>query len=108
MKGFDAGKLRNSITIQKDTPTRDGYGAEVASWSTHASRWAWIQPLNGSEKYVSQQIQAITTHQITIRFATGVLPKMRVLFGTRVFDIVQVLDLEEKGTELKLVCKELI
>ncbi len=103
-----AGKLQHLVTIQDYAVTRDATGGEVKAWATHAQRWAWMKPLTGSEKYVNQQLIAQVSHEINIRYASGVRPKMRVLYGTRTFDIVAVLDWEEKGTELKLLCKELI
>lgn len=108
MKTFQAGALQHNITIQKMVPTQDAYGAEVANWATHATRWAAIQPVSGNERFVNQQYQGEVTHQITVRFIAGVAPKMRVLYGGRYFDILSAVSPDEEGALLVMLCKELV
>jgi SPP1 family predicted phage head-tail adaptor len=105
---FHAGKLIHSITIQKNTPTRDASGAEIESWSTHADRKSWIRPLTGNEKYVNQQILATADYAMGIRYCAGATSKMRVKYGSRYFDIKHIADPEERHHEMILLCKELV
>lgn len=105
---MEATKLNCRITIQSATTTRGGTGEEIKSWSTFHECFAAIKPTSGTEKYINQQLIAEATHQVAIRFKTGITPKMRVLYGTRVFDIQAVHDIDERHGEMRLICKELV
>ena len=101
-----AGKLRRSITIQQPTNATDAIGGLTQSWSTFASAYAEISPNNGREAIQAQQINAQQPIQIRMRYVSGVLPKMRVLYGSRIFEIISVANLNEKDREIELTCLE--
>ena len=103
---MEAGALRNRITIQEKSVTRDSYGAETITWATHATAWASVEPLSGREFLESRQIQAEGMTRITLRYQAGIVPEMRVLFGTRTFNIQSVIHVEERGREIQLMCTE--
>lgn len=99
-----AGRLRHYITIQTVTITND-----VESWAdTHANVPASIEPLRGREFWESQTVSAETAYRVTIRYRSGVLPTMRVKWGTRIFRINAVLNIEERNRELHLMCVEVV
>jgi SPP1 family predicted phage head-tail adaptor len=100
------GKLRHKITIQEYSAARDSFGAETEGWNDKASVFASITPISGKEYFASQQLNAEVTTKITIRYLEGITPKMRVVFGDRIFEIVSVLNFEERNVELNLMCKE--
>lgn len=102
-----AGLLRYRITIEQNTPARDGFGAEVANWITFATLWASITTVSGSEVIEQQRAAALLTHQIVIRYYAGVAPAMRVNWSGRLFDIQAVLD-DQKTGEMQLLCNEVI
>jgi SPP1 family predicted phage head-tail adaptor len=101
-----AGKLRRPVTIQKLAGTLDASGQEVQTWQSHGTRMAAIEPLQGREYFSARQIQSEITTRIRIRYLAGVTAKMRVLFGSRVFDIQEVINPEERNVELQLMCIE--
>lgn len=100
------GRLRHRITIQKYTATRDSFGADVEDWTDIANVWASITPVSGKEYYAAQQINAEITTKITIRYIKDINPKMRVVFKDRMFEILSVINSEERNIELNLMCKE--
>ena len=100
------GKLRHKITIQEYSATRDSFGAQIEGWNDKASVFASVTPICGKEYFASQQLNAEVTTKITIRYLAGITPKMRVMFGNRIFDILSVLNFEERNIELNLMCKE--
>ena len=102
-----AGDLRNRVIIQNKSVTRDGYGAEVISWVTHATVWAAIEPLRGREWLETRMVQADVDTRIRIRYLSTVTPSMRVLWGTRVFEIVSPpIHVQERRRETHLMCRE--
>jgi len=103
-----AGKLRNTIAIEQVAETQDADGSVIESWSTFASAQASIEPISGREYFAAQTTQADVTHRISLRYLAGVMPKMRVKYGSRIFDILSVININERNRELQLMCRESI
>lgn len=102
-----AGALRNRITIQQRSVTRNDVGEEVESWSTWNSVWAQIEPVSSREFLEARAQGAEISHRVTIRAIDGLTHEMRVLFGSRVLDIVgPPRDVGELGKKVELLCKE--
>lgn len=108
MRPVRAGRLRFAVLIQSSTDSTNSLGEPVESWATVSggSVQADIEPISGREYQAVQQIAAETTHKVTIRYLSGITPKYRVLYGSRVFDILAVRDLEERGRVTELLCRE--
>jgi len=102
------GELRHRITIQQQSSIQDGYGQPVSSWIDVATPWSSIEPLSGREFFAAQQVNSETTTRIKIRYLAGVVSKMRVVYGLKIYDILYVIDPEERHREMQLMCKELI
>ena len=103
-----SGAYRHRITIQSVTETADSFGAMTETWGTFAQVWASIEPLSGRELLQAQQIQADVTHRVRFRFLAGVTAKMRGLYGTRYFNILSIINTDERDREIVLMCKELV
>ncbi|HDR1907264.1 TPA: phage head closure protein [Pasteurella multocida] len=100
------GKLRHRITLQKQVNTLNEFGATVTEWQDFAVVWAEIKPFFGREYFAAQQMQSEITTQIFIRYLPEVLPTMRVKFGERFFEIVSVINANERNIYLQLMCRE--
>jgi len=97
---------RHKILVEKVTETQDAYGDIVETWSTYYGSYAEVQPLNGKEYFDSQSVQADVTIKFRIRYLQGIIPKMRVSYNSRLFDIESVIDVDERHKETILMCKE--
>jgi SPP1 family predicted phage head-tail adaptor len=51
-------------------------------------------------------LPGVISHRIRIRYRSGVTPVCRILFKTRYFNIVSVINIDEKKEFLELICKE--
>jgi SPP1 family predicted phage head-tail adaptor len=105
---MQAGNLRNRITVQDKNVTQNAYGEEVITWTTVDEVWAAVEPLMGREFMAAKQVQAEVSTRIRMRFIPGLAPEMRVLFGSRVFEILSVQHVYERRRELILMCKEIV
>lgn len=103
-----AGALRHSVIIQTSTPSQSGTGEVTESWGTFATVKASISPSSGREFFASEQLNAEMSHKVKIRYLSGVTTKMRVLFGSRVLDILSIVNIDEKNHEMILMCKEFV
>lgn len=102
------GALRHRIALQSADRTGDGGGGAVETWTDVADVWARIAPTSGNERVLAEAITGQVTHEITIRFRSGVRPAMRFRFGARLFEIAGVLDIEERRRMLRCLCRELL
>lgn len=104
---MQAGRLNKRVTIQSRATTTDAYGEDVVTgWTTVAMVWAAVEPLQGREFWAQQQIQSEVTTRVRIRYLSGVVPEMRVLYGSRALDIKSVIDPRERHAEMQLMCAE--
>lgn len=88
--------LKKRITFQALTRTADGQGGWTESWADFASVWASLDPVSAAERFYSQRVEMNVSHKITIRKMDGLTPEMRIVFGTRIFQIHGIyLDKEE-------------
>lgn len=103
-----AEKYRHRVHLQSKSATRNSYGEETLSWVTEASVWCSIEPLTGREYFQAQQVQSQVTHKIMLRYYKGLRPDWRILFGTRTFNIVSVINVEERNIEMVLMATEFV
>lgn len=104
-----AGKYRTPVTIQTRTDTQDGTGAPIPSWSNFATNW-WADIFEGhsagKEAIEAGAVNPSLAVVIRGRYIGGVTPKMRVVYGSRTVEIMNVINVHERGVELKLICTE--
>ena len=105
---MDIGKLRHRIELQEKTTGRDSFGSEVEQWNTKATVWASVEPIAGREYFLAQQVQSEVTHRIRIRYYAGLQSDWRIRFGTKLFDILSIIDFEERHVEMQIMCKEFV
>lgn len=63
----------------------------------------FVSPMSGREYEESQKIRAEITYKISTRFFRNITPEMRILYDNREFEIVSVLDLNERHEELQII-----
>ena len=100
------GPLNKRVDIQARSATVDAFGQESETWATVASVWASVEPLSGRELLAAQQVQGETTHRIRMRYQSGVTTSSRLLFNLRPFDVRSVINKNESGAFLELLCTE--
>jgi SPP1 family predicted phage head-tail adaptor len=108
---MQAGKLRKTIVFQKRDPVTDTHGGQVTTWSDVAQVRAEVMPLTGREALAAQSFQGELTHQITVRYSAFLaepleVAKMRILYGTRVFNIRSAINQEETNRMVILLVTE--
>lgn len=100
--------LNRRVTIQSRTISQDAEGVPTETWANLATVWAAVEPISGREYFQAATVQSEVTARIRIRYRSGIVSNMRVLYGSRVFEIVSVIDYQEEHRELQLMCKEVV
>lgn len=103
---MQAGKLRHRVTIQQLVGTRDVDGAVVPTWQNVKTVWGAVEPLRGREFVEAAQLQEEITTRVRIRYRSGIVPAMRVLWGGFIYDIRAVVHVETRFREMHLMCVE--
>lgn len=105
-----AGKLRSRVTIQGQSNAQNEYGEMDPDrpWTTFTEVYAEITPISGRERVEQRQGVATMTHEIRIRYTAGVTHRHRVLFGSRIFHVHEVRNVEERDREMILTCSEVL
>ena len=105
-----AGQLRHRISIVR-SPIGGGrsefgepVGGEVEVWSGRAA----IESVSGLEAVQAQQVTAEVSHVLHTRYTALIEPSHEVHFGTRRFQILAVVDPEERRRELRITAKEIL
>lgn len=101
-----AGLLRKRISIERLTETPDGGGGWTVTWAELDKAWAYIKPLSGTESMVAMQLEDVITHDIVIRYRSDITAKDRIVYAGRDFNIISVINPEERDKWLQLRCEE--
>jgi SPP1 family predicted phage head-tail adaptor len=92
-----AGALRHRVTLQSrvaGSPQQRPSGEPDETWADMATVFA------------AQQVHSEITGRIRIRWRTGVNASLRVTYGGRSYNILAVIDPEERHRELVLLMAE--
>ena len=108
--GSAAGALQHRLVLQTRNPSADGGGGDLGDpWAapvTVATLWGDVRPLNGDERLRAMKLENRVTHRIAVRYRAGVTADMRIVFGTRTFNIRAAIDVGERRRNLELLCDE--
>lgn len=100
-----AGRLRQRVTIEQ--PTTPTNGETNPSYSTFVANVASeVIETSGGEYIRGRQVEAGVKALVTIRYRDGVIPTMRVKYGSRYLYIMSVVDPTGYKAELLLSCGE--
>lgn len=67
---------------------------------------AFVAPTTGREYEESQKIRAETTYKISTRYFRGINSSHRILYDNREFEIISVLDINQRHEELQIIAAE--
>jgi len=103
-----AGRLRNLVSIQSRSGAQNAYGEVTNTFTevTSGEVWAGIEPIRDAEARRAGGNDEILTHKIVMRYLSGVNATHQIVFGSRTFQIVSVINRDERNMELEILCKE--
>lgn len=84
-----AGDLRHRIEIQHKVTPRDPVTGEFGEpiWESFAKVWAQVVPLSMRDLIAAKAQQSEATGRMVIRYRTGVLSTMRILYRGEIYSI---------------------
>lgn len=100
------GDLRRRVRIERPVRTSDGGGGFSETWELVTETWAAIWPRLVDEHFTLDRVAGRATHDLWIRYRSGITPEMRVVLETRIFDIRGVIDIESRIRWLRCPVEE--
>ena len=100
------GDLNKRITIQYEVQTSDAMGGFSVVWTDLKTVWAAIWPVSANEHLQAMQNTMTITHRIRIRYRSDLSASYRIKYGTRYFNIVSMVNPNERGEWLDIMAKE--
>jgi len=105
-----ASRLQHRVVIEQPDLAEQGGGQYAVSWSAFATVWADIEPFFSrsvnAERLQEEQLNTPVSHKVTIRYLMGVNEAMRMVYGSRVFNIRSVVYVRENNEILELLVQE--
>ena len=105
---MNPGTLRNKIEIQNKTITQDSELNAIETWVTWKTLSAQPMPKTGKEYYKLNTVNSDITEAFKIRYIADVTPQQRVKFKSKYFEIIDVINVDERDREIIITCKAVI
>jgi len=103
-----AGKLRHRLALRSNTPTYDANGQPDDSYSTIATVWGSVSPLDGRETEFADKVTAEATHIVVIRYDSNIDVEYQIAHDSRTLQVVSIIDKDDRNIQQTLLCKELL
>jgi SPP1 family predicted phage head-tail adaptor len=103
-----AGQMRDRITLLEKSVLRDAFGGEVITWVDRTTVFAKAQPLRGREFFAAQQVQSEISVRFVLRYDSapaGLNSAWRVNWRNQQYDIVEIIDVDARKTDMELMCR---
>lgn len=101
------GRLDKYVQIQARTDTTSPTtGVVTESWSTVESSYASIQPLDLIEEFKEGRREVTASHVIELRYTPILTTSHQILFGSRVFEVRRVRNVDEANVKLVVLAWE--
>jgi SPP1 family predicted phage head-tail adaptor len=113
IKELNIGDFRKRIIFQTYTDSVNSINQHVPVPANYATVWGKIAPVNPLTKSGGVYLDANkadyeVTYLITIRYHSGITPKMIVKYGSQYFKIAGIVNVEERNQFLEITCIETV
>jgi SPP1 family predicted phage head-tail adaptor len=102
---IDPGKLRERVTVQQSSASRNSLGEAVLSWSDFATVWASVEGVSAREALAAGQQDTTITHRVRLRYLPGLTQRDRFSWRSRTLNIVSLLEYDNRAEHVA-ICEE--
>lgn len=102
------GPMRHKVQVLERRTTQTASGAQSTTWDAKATRWAAVRPLEGTEFYAAQHAGAKVPTEFRLRYFGDLVPRMRLQWGSKLFDVVSVAMVDGRTAEIRVLADELV
>lgn len=109
---MNSGALRHLVTLENSTPAADGDGSYVPVYAelSPARVWASIEPATARdlERVAAGTVISSATHLLRCWYHPQITTQTRITYGSRLFSVVGVQNVEERSRELVIAAVEVV
>ena len=102
---IDPGKLRERVTVQQASETRNAMGETVLSWADLTTVWASVEGVSAREALALGQQEVVITHKVRLRYLSLLTARMRFRWRNRILTVISLLEYDNR-TEHVAICEE--
>jgi SPP1 family predicted phage head-tail adaptor len=99
-------ELKKRVQIQTKASVSDGEGGFTDTYTTSATVWAGISPIRATQQAEYKSINVDATHLVKLRGAVYVNELDRIVYGARIFEILTIENIQERGVLKLCTCLE--
>lgn len=96
------------FTLTTKTIGSDSWGQHQETDVSSGLVWGNLKPATGAEAEDFGQVSNTVTHVMECRYQSNLINNCRLTYNSRTFEIVSVLNLEERNREMKLALTEIL
>lgn len=102
-----AGELNRLVELQRYSEERDERTGETTeTWRSYGTAWAQVIPVSAAERERADQMNAVVTHKVRMRWDETVTVRDRIKIDARLLVIESAINVDERDEELQLMCRE--
>lgn len=102
-----AGRKKNKIELYSPVELKDEYGDISIVWEKQIGIWSKATPARGKEYFAQLQTNNKNLMTFTISYRSDISDKWRVLYKNQYYEIHNIINVDEKNTDLELMCSVL-
>lgn len=102
---IDPGRLRERVTVQQASESRNALGETVLAWADLTTVWASVEGVSSREAIDAGQQEVTITHRVRMRYLSTLTQNMRFRWRDRTLNIVSLLEYGNR-TEHVAICEE--
>ncbi|OQY26233.1 MAG: hypothetical protein B6244_14135 [Candidatus Cloacimonetes bacterium 4572_55] len=103
---MNTGRLRHRLALQVETQSQGATGEVASSYATDTTVWGALSPVSGREMEQARQISEEITYKAVIRYYSSLTTEYRILYDSRVFEIANIQNFNERNIYQILLLKE--
>jgi SPP1 family predicted phage head-tail adaptor len=102
---MQAGKLREYVTLQEKSVTRDAFGGEVVTWTTVESVYAELDPWQMRQRLTLRRQQGDAVIGLRVRWPSQATMAKRYLVDGTGYHIIEIDPSRKHKGELLVTCQ---
>lgn len=105
---MEVGELRYRIIFQEYGTITTPNGFDVEDWKDYKTVWSAVYPVKGKEFWSAKSVYVENTVKFICRYNPQINNKMRIKHGQRYFNIIGIIDVDERHKWLQIMAVEVV
>ena len=102
--------FHQQVVFKSPSSSVDSYGQETGAETTEATRRATVRQMSGRELTAAAQVYADASWKVICRYESTLMSSHNwtITYGTKVLEIGQVVNVDERNRIIEFICSEVV